>query len=91
MKILVADATGAMGKQVVPRLVSGTRGGGAGSPGALLLDGRARLIAVWTSQIADGQIQGINCIVNPETLGHPRAVGNLNTLLQRSGGRGAPA
>jgi RNA polymerase sigma-70 factor (ECF subfamily) len=41
-----------------------------GMPGALLLDGEDRLIGVWTLHIADGRIQQISSIVNPDKLRH---------------------
>jgi RNA polymerase sigma-70 factor (TIGR02957 family) len=41
-----------------------------GQPGALLLDGRDQVIGVWSFDIADGQIQAIRSIVNPDKLGH---------------------
>jgi RNA polymerase sigma-70 factor (TIGR02957 family) len=59
-----------------------------GAPGALLLDGDDRLIAVWALEIARGQIQGVSSIVNPEKLAHLRPVADLGTLLRfRAPGR----
>ncbi len=55
-----------------------------GAAGALLLDGKERLIGVWTLEIAGGQIQAVNSIVNPEKLAHLGPVADLEALL-RSG------
>ncbi len=52
-----------------------------GSPGGLLLDGAGRIIGVWALDIADGEIQGISSIVNPDKLGHLGPTAGFNTLL----------
>jgi RNA polymerase sigma-70 factor (ECF subfamily) len=52
-----------------------------GMPGALLLDGEDRLIGVWELEVADGEIQGLNSIVNPEKLAHLGPVADLKALL----------
>jgi RNA polymerase sigma-70 factor (TIGR02957 family) len=53
-----------------------------GAAGALLLDGNERLIGVWTLEIAGGQIQAVNSIVNPEKLTHLGPVADLEALLR---------
>ena len=53
-----------------------------GQPGALLLTGDGRLIGVLALDIADGQIQGIRSIVNPEKLGHVGPVADVWALLR---------
>jgi RNA polymerase sigma-70 factor (TIGR02957 family) len=53
-----------------------------GAAGALLLDGNERLIGVWTLEIAGGQIQAVNSIVNPEKLAHLGPVADLEALLR---------
>ena len=53
-----------------------------GGPGALFLDAQQRLIGVWALDIADGQITGINAIVNPDKLTHLGPVGDLRSLLR---------
>jgi hypothetical protein len=53
-----------------------------GGPGALLLDGRQRLIGVLALDVADGQITSINSIVNPDKLTHLGPVGDLRALLK---------
>jgi RNA polymerase sigma-70 factor (TIGR02957 family) len=57
-----------------------------GAPGALLLDGDQRLIAVWALEIAGGQIAGVNSIVNPEKLAHLGTVVDLLSALRSSTG-----
>jgi RNA polymerase sigma-70 factor (ECF subfamily) len=54
-----------------------------GGPGALLLDGEERVIAVWTLHVAGGEIQSVNSIVNPEKLAHLGPVTDLNAVLGR--------
>jgi RNA polymerase sigma-70 factor (TIGR02957 family) len=55
-----------------------------GGPGALLLDGDGRLIAVWALEIGHGQIQGVRSIINPEKLAHLGPVSDLAVLLRRA-------
>ncbi len=54
-----------------------------GQPGALMLDGEERVISVMSLDIADGQVQGIRSIVNPEKLGHVGPVADVRALLKR--------
>jgi RNA polymerase sigma-70 factor (TIGR02957 family) len=54
-----------------------------GQPGAEFLDPDGRLIGVLALDIADGQIQAIRSIVNPEKLGHLGQVGDANALIAR--------
>jgi len=53
-----------------------------GTPGALLLDGDDRLIAVWALEIAEDQIQSVSSIVNPDKLAHLGPVADPGTLLR---------
>lgn len=53
-----------------------------GVPGALMLDGQQRLIGVLALDIADGQIIGVNSIVNPDKLMHLGPVADFNSLLR---------
>jgi RNA polymerase sigma-70 factor (TIGR02957 family) len=48
-----------------------------GHPGALGLDGQQRVLFVVSLQIAEGQIQGIRSIVNPDKLRHLGPVSDL--------------
>jgi RNA polymerase sigma-70 factor (ECF subfamily) len=41
-----------------------------GQPGAIVRDAEGRLVAVWAVDIAEGRIQAINSVVNPEKLSH---------------------
>ena len=59
-----------------------------GGPGALFLDAADRLVGVWSLEVARGQIQGINSIVNPEKLAHLGPLGDFASLL-RSGASGS--
>jgi ketosteroid isomerase-like protein len=53
-----------------------------GQPGALAFDREGRLISVATLDIAEGQIQGVSAIVNPDKLRHLGPVGDLGALLR---------
>jgi RNA polymerase sigma-70 factor (TIGR02957 family) len=53
-----------------------------GGPGALILDGQQQLIGVLALDIADGQVTGINSIVNPDKLAHLGPVADLSGLLR---------
>jgi RNA polymerase sigma-70 factor (TIGR02957 family) len=53
-----------------------------GQPGALMLDGEERVISVMSLDIADGQVQGIRSVVNPEKLGHVGPVADIRALLE---------
>jgi RNA polymerase sigma-70 factor (TIGR02957 family) len=53
-----------------------------GTAGALLLDAQERLIGVWTLEIASGQIQAVNSIVNPRKLAHLGPVADMEALLR---------
>jgi RNA polymerase sigma-70 factor (TIGR02957 family) len=52
-----------------------------GQPGALLLDGEGRVVGVMALDIAEGKVQGVRSIVNPDKLRHIGPVGDLRTLL----------
>jgi RNA polymerase sigma-70 factor (ECF subfamily) len=56
-----------------------------GGPGALILDAQQRLIGVWALDIAEGQIRGVNSIVNPEKLEHLGPVGDFASLMSSQG------
>ena len=74
-------------------LRAGTRFGGItwhreevnGQPGARVLDRDGRLISVMILDVAEGQIQGVSSIVNPEKLGHLGPVADLRALLREAG------
>jgi len=52
-----------------------------GQPGAIVLDPDGRLIHVMALDIADGQVQAIRSIVNPDKLRHLGPTANLGELL----------
>jgi hypothetical protein len=52
-----------------------------GQPGALVLDSEGRLVNVLALDIADGQVQAIRSIVNPDKLRHLGPTANLDELL----------
>jgi RNA polymerase sigma-70 factor (TIGR02957 family) len=89
----VARALGTWGR-MAPRL------GGArfervevnGQPGAVALDADDRVISVMALDIADGRVQGVRSIVNPDKLQHVGPVADLRELLRRaSRAGGAPS
>ena len=53
-----------------------------GQPGALFFDGEGKMISVVILDVADGQIQGVSAIVNPDKLRHLGPVGDLGALLR---------
>jgi RNA polymerase sigma-70 factor (TIGR02957 family) len=54
-----------------------------GQPGAMTFDPDGKLINVMALDIADGRIQAIRSVVNPDKLGHLGEVADINALLQR--------
>jgi RNA polymerase sigma-70 factor (TIGR02957 family) len=56
-----------------------------GQPGAVTLDRDGRVISVMALDIADGQIQGVSSIVNPDKLAHVGPVADLRALLEGGG------
>ena len=53
-----------------------------GQPGALFLDREGRLLGVIILDVAEGQIQGVSSIVNPDKLRHLGPVADLRALLR---------
>jgi hypothetical protein len=53
-----------------------------GQPGALFFDPEGGLIGVMILDVAEGQIQGVNSIVNPDKLRHLGPVADLAALLR---------
>jgi len=52
-----------------------------GQPGTLFFDREGRLVSVMSLDIAEGQIQGVNGIVNPDKLRHLGPLADLGALL----------
>ena len=55
-----------------------------GQPGALVVDAEDKLISVIALDIADGRVQGVRSIVNPDKLDHLGPVADLRGLLERA-------
>jgi RNA polymerase sigma-70 factor (ECF subfamily) len=55
-----------------------------GEAGAVIFDGEGRVISVMALDIADGRVQGIRSIVNPDKLGHLGPVADVTALLKGS-------
>ncbi len=53
-----------------------------GQPGALFFDREGRLAGVMILDVADGQIQAVSSIVNPDKLQHLGPVADLRALLR---------
>jgi RNA polymerase sigma-70 factor (ECF subfamily) len=53
-----------------------------GQPGAVFLDREGRLIGVVSLDVAEGQVQGVSAIVNPDKLRHLGPVADLRALLR---------
>ena len=53
-----------------------------GQPGALFFDREGGLISVMSLDVAEGQIQGVNSIVNPDKLRHLAPLADLEALLR---------
>jgi RNA polymerase sigma-70 factor (TIGR02957 family) len=62
-----------------------------GQPGAVALDADDRVISVIALDIADGRVQGVRSIVNPEKLRHVGPVADLGELLRRASQARRPA
>jgi RNA polymerase sigma-70 factor (ECF subfamily) len=56
-----------------------------GQPGALVVDREGRPISVMSLDVAEGQIQGVSAIVNPDKLRHLGPLGDLGALLPERG------
>jgi RNA polymerase sigma-70 factor (TIGR02957 family) len=54
-----------------------------GRPGALFFDREGRLVSVMSLDIADGQIQSVNSVVNPDKLQHLGPLADLEALLRK--------
>ena len=54
-----------------------------GQPGALFLDREGRLIGVMSLDVAEGQIQAVSSIVNPDKLRHLGPLADLRALRRK--------
>ena len=55
-----------------------------GQPGAVLYDPEGRVISVMELAIADGIVQAIHAVINPDKLGHLGPVSDLARLPEKS-------
>ncbi|HEX4288860.1 MAG TPA: hypothetical protein VH021_08095, partial [Trebonia sp.] len=55
-----------------------------GQPGAVTYDGAGRVVNVFALDIADGTVQTIRSVVNPDKLGHLGPVSDLARLPQNA-------
>lgn len=53
-----------------------------GQPGAMFFDREGRVAGVMILEVANGQIQGVSSIVNPDKLRHLGPVADLRALLR---------
>ena len=53
-----------------------------GQPGALFLDREGRIISIFSLDVADGAVQTIRGIVNPDKLGHLGPLADVRALLR---------
>ncbi len=53
-----------------------------GGPGAMFVDGQKRMLAVWSVDIAEGQVIAVRSIVNPDKLAHLGEVGDFGALIR---------
>ncbi len=53
-----------------------------GEPGAVARDPDGRVVGVLSLHIADGAVQSVLAVVNPDKLGHLGPVGDMNALLR---------
>ena len=59
-----------------------------GQPGVIIEDDEGQVYGVMALDIADGQVQGIKSVVNPDKLGHVGRVGDAQAFLARRRERG---
>jgi RNA polymerase sigma-70 factor, ECF subfamily len=52
-----------------------------GQPGAMFYDASGLLINVWALDIADGQVQAVRSVINPDKLGHLGPLADVGALL----------
>ena len=55
-----------------------------GQPGAVVVDAEGRLISVFALDIAEGVVQAVRSVINPEKLGHLAPLADVRALMQQS-------
>jgi RNA polymerase sigma-70 factor, ECF subfamily len=68
---------GELGGRLQPRQVNG-------QPGAIVLDPQGRLINVFALDIADGAVQTVRSVINPDKLRHLGPVADVRALLRQA-------
>jgi hypothetical protein len=59
-----------------------------GQPGAVLYDAEGRVVSVIELDVADGVVQAVNSVVNPDKLGHLGPVSDVARLAPGGGADG---
>jgi RNA polymerase sigma-70 factor, ECF subfamily len=65
------------GVEIRPRQVNG-------QPGAVVVDAQGRLVSVFALDIAEGVIQTVRSVINPEKLGHLGPLADVRGLMRQS-------
>ena len=55
-----------------------------GQPGAVVVDSEGRLISVFALDIAEGVVQTVRSVINPEKLGHLGPLADVRGLMRQS-------
>ncbi len=58
-----------------------------GGPGAVVLDGEDRVVAVFSLEIAGGAIRSVSSVVNPDKLGHVGPLADYAGMMEKIGRR----
>jgi RNA polymerase sigma-70 factor (ECF subfamily) len=77
----VAQLMSGLGRQAEKLGVTMRRAEVNGQPGAMFFDPSGLLITVWTLDIADGQVQTVRSVTNPEKLGHLGPLADIAALV----------
>jgi RNA polymerase sigma-70 factor, ECF subfamily len=55
-----------------------------GQPGAVVVDAEGRLVSVFALDIAEGVVQTVRSVINPEKLGHLGPLADVRALMEQS-------
>jgi RNA polymerase sigma-70 factor, ECF subfamily len=80
--IAIGERARALGLVIRPTEING-------QPGARMFDGNGLLTNVFSLEIADGQIQTVRSIINPDKLGHLGPIADVRALLRQRRSLGA--
>jgi nucleoside-diphosphate-sugar epimerase len=80
--VFVAGGTGALGRHLIPALITDGHQVTAStrSAGAITYDRHGHVVNVLALDIADGVVQAVRCVVNPDKLRH---LGPVSELARR--------